>query len=606
MTTPWQGYLDDSTVTSRISFRFSACGTRAACLATTESGRQQAESWSLRADGPVLDFSTELTCDLAYTMVLPLDGERLLVSRHGSQDTQTLDLLHPDGRLTALGSTQHAPLALLALPAGSPGLALAWSGRDAGAGAADQETALYRVTTGTPWLQELVRLPGRVRDATICGPRILFALEAASGRVRLLVDPRDGTAVPVTFLDDTARVLAGTEHHLLLALRGPQGPALARADLADGSIRALDPGAPPRGIVYPLTLDPTGTTVAVLETVGARSLLSCWNTETGAVQRIVVPEGELLPVAAWTPAGLWLPHSDPRQPRTMAWLPPGAPELHVPTAPVGPWRPGRVESFPGAAGPVEAVVYGPDWRTSRRVVVALHGGPTSHWTLGFNPLFQLFAAAGIAVVAPNQRGSTGYGAEHTLSLVGAWGVPDLADVSTVAAYVQAYRAPDLDRPAVFGISYGGYLALLAAGTRPDLWSGCVAVAPFLSGPRLHAEGFVTVRGMVERLDGLTEATDALGPRDVTRFAADLRGRLLLIHGARDESTPVEHSRSLARQLADLGRREGTDFRYLEPPDRGHAALGAHVQDPIAALVARFLAEGESAADPARELVRERR
>ncbi|GAA4993473.1 hypothetical protein GCM10025734_22510 [Kitasatospora paranensis] len=324
------------------------------------------------------------------------------------------------------------------------------------------------------------------------------------------------------------------------------------------------------------------------------------------MRRIVVPEGEILPLAAWTPAGLWLPHSDPRRPRTMAWLPPGSPDLRVPTAPVGPWRPGRVESFPGAQGPVEAVVYGPDWRTSPLVVVTLHGGPTSRWTLGFNPLFQLLAAAGIAVVAPNQRGSTGYGAEHTLALVGAWGVPDLADVSAVGAFVRACRAPGLERPAVLGVSYGGYLALLAAATRPDLWSACVAVAPFLSGPRLHAEGFVTVRGMVERLDGLTEATDALGPRDVTRFAADLRARLLLVHGARDESTPVAHSRELVCQLAGLGRREGTDFRYLEPPDRGHAVLGASVRDPVAALVARFLADGEPAARPARVPAHERR
>ena len=598
MTSPWQGRVDDGTVMSRTGFRFSARGTRAACLATAESGRQHAESWSLRQDGPVLDFSAELACDPGYTMVLPLDGGRLLVSRHGPEDTQTLDLLHDDGRLSALGGTQHAPLALLPVPVEAPGLALAWSGREGAGAGAGEETTVYRVTTGTPWLQELVRLPGPVRDVTFCGSRILFTLEPASGRVRLLVDPRDGTAVPVPFLDGACRVLAGTEHRLLLALRGPQGPALARADLTDGSIRALDPDTPPRGVVHPLTLDPTGTFAAVLETVGARSLLSCWNIESGAVERITVPEGEILPLAAWTPAGLWLPYSDPRQPRTMAWLPPGSPELRVPTIPAVPWLPGRVESLPGAEGPVEAVVYGPDWHTSARVVVTLHGGPSSHWTLGFNPLFQLLAAAGVAVVAPNQRGSTGYGAAHTLALVGAWGVPDLADVSAVGSYVQEYRAAGLERPAVLGISYGGYLALLAAATRPDLWSCCVAVAPFLSGPRLHAEGFATMRGMVERLDGLTEAADALGPRDVTRFAADLGARLLLVHGARDESTPVAHSRTMVRQLVDLGRREGTDFRYLEPPDRGHAALGASVQDPVAALVTRFLTDGGPAVGPA--------
>ncbi|MEV6010143.1 alpha/beta fold hydrolase [Streptomyces sp. NPDC051976] len=606
MTNSWHGDLDDSTVTSRIGFRFSADGTRAACLATTGSGLHHAESWSLGEHGPVLDFSAELTCDPACTTVLPLDGERVLVSRHGVTGTQVVELLHGDGHLGVLGSVRGVPLALLPGPVECGGLALAWSGGGAGEGTAEGESTVYRVTTGTPWLQELVRLPGPVRDAVFCGPRILFTLGPASGPVRVLFDPRDGTTVRMPFLDGPSHVLAASEHHVLLAQRCPEGPVLARADLAGESIRPLDQDTPLRGVAYPLALEPSGTCVAVLETVGARSLLSCWNTESGEVHRIAVPEGELLPVAAWTTAGLWLPHSGPRRPRTMAWLPPDSRELRLPAVPAGPWLPGRVESFPGADGPVEAVVYGPDWRGCPRVVVTLHGGPNSHWTLGFNPLFQILAAAGIAVVAPNQRGSTGYGAGHTLALVGAWGVPDLADVSAVGAYVQANRADALERPAVFGISYGAYLALLAASTGPDLWSTCVAVAPFLSGPRLHTDGFAAVRGMVERLDGLTEATDALGPRDVTRFAADLRARLLLVHGARDESTPVAHSRLLVRQLAEAGRREDTDFHYLEPPDRGHTALGISVQDPVAAEVARFLTDGEPAAHGARLPAHERR
>ena len=56
---------------------------------------------------------------------------------------------------------------------------------------AGEETTVYRVTTGTQWLRELVRLPGSVRDAIACGPRILFTL----GTERVLVDSRDGTAV---------------------------------------------------------------------------------------------------------------------------------------------------------------------------------------------------------------------------------------------------------------------------------------------------------------------------------------------------------------------------------------------------------------------------
>ena len=84
------------------------------------------------------------------------------------------------------------------------------------------------------------------------------------------------------------------------------------------------------------------------------------------------------------------------------------------------WVDARVESLPGADGPIETVVYGPDWRSSSVVVVALHGGPDAHWTLAFDSLFQLLAGAGLTVVAPNQRGSTGYGRAYQDAIAGAW------------------------------------------------------------------------------------------------------------------------------------------------------------------------------------------
>ncbi|MGW6705203.1 alpha/beta fold hydrolase [Streptomyces sp. NPDC054956] len=600
--------VDQDAMISRISFRFSADGSRAACLAADASGHHHAESWSLHGDGPRRDFAAALPCDPAYTMVLPLDSRRLLVSRHGAAGTQIIELLHHDGHRTPVGTRSGRPLRLLPAPAHTDCLALAWpGGGDAGdSGAATGETAvLYAVDEATPWLREEARLPGPALDAVVCGRRILLTVAPASGRALVLVDPRSGALTPVPFVDPASRVLAAAGDLVLLAHRGPRGVALALADLGEGTSRPLELGAELRGVAHPVALDPTGTVVAVVGTLGARSQLSLWDTVTGAVHRIRLPEGELPPCAAWTSAGLWLAYAGPDHPRTIAWVAPDEDRLRVPVPRTGPWLPARVETFAGADGPVEAVVYGPDWRTSHRVVVALHGGPASRWTLGFEPMFQALAAAGIAVVAPNQRGSTGYGAAHTLAIVGAWGVPDLADVAAIGSLITRHRAPGLESPAVFGISYGGYLALLAAATQPDAWSACVAVAPFLSGPRLHADGFATVRGMVERLDGLTPADDAFGPRDVERLAPGLRARLLLVHGARDESTPVAHSRALAERLTELGRREGADFHYLELPDHGHAALGAAVGDPVTAAVTAFLTYGGGITRPGRPLATER-
>src|SRR5690606_27631144 len=115
----------------------------------------------------------------------------------------------------------------------------------------------------------------------------------------------------------------------------------------------------------------------------------------------------------------------------------------------------------GPAGPVEAVLYH-DWRTAPRVVVALHGGPNSSWRLDHDPVLAQLAADGTAVVAVNPRGSRGYRGAHE-ALRDGWGGADLADVHAVGTAVAKERGGPV---ALFGVSYGAFLALLALGTRP--------------------------------------------------------------------------------------------------------------------------------------------
>ena len=216
-------------------------------------------------------------------------------------------------------------------------------------------------------------------------------------------------------------------------------------------------------------------------------------------------------------------------------------------------------------------------------MVALHGGPLAHWRFDFDGLFQSLAAAGVAIVAPNQRGSTGYGSAHMLAIRDAWGGPDLADVRHVARSLAAVRrnVPDSEL-LVLGASYGGFLALLAAQADPELWAGCVALAPFLSAPRLHADAGLPVRRLIERLGGLTTVGEDRS-RDALAGAGAL-GRLLLIHGTRDDQIPVAQSRALRDRLRELGR---TDLEYVEMEGEGHDLAGGRQRALVHELVARF-------------------
>ncbi|MGR7002467.1 alpha/beta fold hydrolase [Yinghuangia aomiensis] len=364
--------------------------------------------------------------------------------------------------------------------------------------------------------------------------------------------------------------------------RGPArlDPAAGEPRRAAGRVRFPEMVHLPNTTVRPVAIAPDGERVALQLDRGATSRLAVWTPEEGTLLDIKMPDGCLGGVGRWTAAGLHIPFSAPDRPGGLATVRPERPgrfgfagSLETPAAASGrpAWHSAHVETLAGDAGPVESIVYGGlDWRTADHLVVALHGGPAAAWRFEFSPVLQHLAAHGIAVVAPNQRGSIGYGEAYASCLHGAWGGPDLEDVAAIARTLGGERtAAGLAKPMLLGTSYGGYLALLAACTSPDAWSGVLAIAPFLSGPRLIAEASLPVRALMTRLGGDLELDDALGPRDVLRLAEGMRAPLLVVHGDRDDVIPVGQSRALRHRLLQLGRAEGSDFRYLELPGRGH-------------------------------------
>jgi pimeloyl-ACP methyl ester carboxylesterase len=329
-----------------------------------------------------------------------------------------------------------------------------------------------------------------------------------------------------------------------------------------------------------LGVDPAGRRLLVCEERGAVSRLSLYEPDVDAMTALPVPAGAVVGAASWNGPVLRVPWSAPTAPHGIAEITfRSRPEFALAGDEPERWAHAHVETLAGPDGPIEAVVYGgPDWRRARRLVVALHGGPLAHWLFAFDGLFQSLAAAGVAVVAPNQRGSTGYGAEHMLAIRDAWGGPDLADVRHLARGLAAARGgvPDAEM-VVMGASYGGFLALLAAQADPELWAGCVALAPFLSAARLHDDAGPPVRRLIERLGGRTEARDALA-------GADRLGRLLLMHGVRDDQIPVAHSRALYERLHAVGR---ADAHYVELDGEGHDLAGGRRRALVHELVTRF-------------------
>lgn len=564
---------------SRVNFAFSPGGRQATCIRAGD-GEFALESWSFAAErAQVRTLDGDLPLDQG-TQTLPRDDGRILLFPNNAE-THELMLLDPwrgPGAARVLGKIRSLGGYLLPSPDHAQ-LGFVVSRDDV------DRCTLWRVTDST--MQPLLELPGVLsgglwldHDATRLAANLA---QGARPPVGVLIDltgePSWTRLFSVSDASSDRVVAYGPRSGLLVVSTNATGQdGLGWVILGAGEpVRFPAATNPPDSRVQALAIDGTGRRLLVHEQDGATSRLAVYTPSGDHVEPVSMPTGVAGPEACWSGGVIRVPFAAPTHPPTVLSLSSGCGHgwWLADTAETRErvWADADLVALEGAAGTIEAVVYGgPDWRSADHLVLALHGGPLSNWRLDFNPLFQAFAAAGVAVVALNHRGSTGYGREHMRAVLGVWGGPDLDDVVHIAGVLARYRTRrGLRPPAVLGMSYGAFLALLAAARAPQLWSACVAVAPFLSGPQLHDDSAPWVARRLKALGALTPVADAWGPRDVYRVCTAIAAPLLVLHGVEDEVIPVEQSRMLRRRLLDVGRDEGSDFVYREV-EGGHEEL----------------------------------
>jgi predicted acyl esterase len=107
------------------------------------------------------------------------------------------------------------------------------------------------------------------------------------------------------------------------------------------------------------------------------------------------------------------------------------------------------------------------------VIVSVHGGPEGQERPGFNPTYQYFLSRGYAVLAPNVRGSTGYGKTYTHLDDVKLREDSVKDLAAAVDWLKTSGGADARRIAVMGGSYGGYMTLAAITLYPDLWAAAI-------------------------------------------------------------------------------------------------------------------------------------
>jgi dipeptidyl aminopeptidase/acylaminoacyl peptidase len=181
-----------------------------------------------------------------------------------------------------------------------------------------------------------------------------------------------------------------------------------------------------------------------------------------------------------------------------------------------------------------------------------HGGPFARTSYEFDPIVQLLASRGYAVLQPNFRGSTGFGRDFVEQGYGEWGRKMQDDLDDGVAWLAGRGIIDRKRVCIVGASYGGYAALWGAIRNPDIYRCAVSFAGVTD---LRAMLKFDARSMVasryskmwrRRVEG--EEKRDLASVSPLQQAARLNIPVLIGHGELDDNVPVDQSRQLVRAL----------------------------------------------------------
>ncbi|HEY6181955.1 MAG TPA: S9 family peptidase [Terriglobales bacterium] len=203
---------------------------------------------------------------------------------------------------------------------------------------------------------------------------------------------------------------------------------------------------------------------------------------------------------------------------------------------------------------------------SNPALVWPHGGPTSQMADYWASSITALVSRGYICIAPNPRGSTGYGIEFQKANYQDLGGGDLQDEVYAAKFLQATGFVDAKKIGITGGSYGGFMTLMALGKTPEVWA---------AGAELY--GIVNWTTMLEHEDPWLQeyeksllgdpvkdrtAYDAASP---LKYLHDVRVPLLVLHGDNDTHVPKEE----AEQVVDILKKDGKVVEAHYYPNEGH-------------------------------------
>lgn len=237
---------------------------------------------------------------------------------------------------------------------------------------------------------------------------------------------------------------------------------------------------------------------------------------------------------------------------------------------------------------ISALVYVPfnlPRNAQHPAIVYVHGGPTAQTMNTFNRFIQYMVNQGYIVIAPNYRGSTGYGKEFQQANLFDMGGGDLQDVLSAADWIKQTGYVDPKKLILMGGSYGGYLTMMGVTKAPDLWAAGIPIVPFVNwfteiqneDPALQQSDLATMGDPVKNKALFEE-------RSPINFVDQIKAPLYLLAGGNDPRCP----KSEAQQVVEAIKKRGGVVEYKVYENEGHGFSKVENQIDAYKRVADFL------------------
>ena len=239
---------------------------------------------------------------------------------------------------------------------------------------------------------------------------------------------------------------------------------------------------------------------------------------------------------------------------------------------------------------IPAFVYKPEGRGPFPVIISIHGGPEGQYRPAFSSTYQLWMKElGAAVIAPNVRGSAGYGRNYVGLDNGFKREDSVKDIGALLDWIATRPDLDQDRVAVFGGSYGGYMVLASAVHYSDRLKAAVDIVgisnfvTFLKNTKDYRRDLRRAEYGDERDEAMRKHLEAISPN---RHVDKITVPMLVVQGQNDPRVPVTEAEQIVKALRDQGRQ----VWYMNALNEGHGYRKKENRDIYQQVVVVFMKE----------------